>query len=247
MSVRVGAILAATLLGGAAQAADMHTARGDRVLVSASALHDQATASSLSEPPSDAVGTLLRWVTFSRDNDGLPFIVVDKLGARVFMFDADAKLLGSAPVLVGIGRGDDSAAGVGTKRMGEIPVEQRTTPAGRFVARFGPAKGHPPVLWVDYGDAISLHPVVTTNKKERRLQRIKSADADDHRISFGCVNVPASFYAKIVKPQFKSKNSRSVVYILPDTKALTDVFPGIVLQGAAMSDAAGPQKAAGRD
>ena len=152
-----------------------------------------------------------------------------------FMFGASGNPLGSAPVLVGIGRGDDSAPGVGTVRMGKIPVEQRTTPAGRFVARFGPAKGHPPTLWVDYADAISLHPVVTTIKQERRLQRIKSADADDHRISFGCINVPASFFARTVKPQFKSKNSSSVVYILPDTKALTDVFPGILLQQSAMS------------
>ena len=238
MSVRVGAVLAAMLLGGAAQAASMHTSGSGRARVSASALHGQASAESLSEAQSGTVGTLLRWVSSSRDNDGLPFIVVDKLGARVFVFDADATLLGSAPVLVGIGRGDDSAPGVGTKRMGKIPVEQRTTPAGRFIARFGPAKGHPPVLWIDYGDAISLHPVVTANKKERRLQRIKSADADDHRISFGCVNVPASFYAKIVKPQFKSKNSRGVVYVLPDTKALTDVFPGIVLQAPTVSAAA---------
>ena len=138
-----------------------------------------------------------------------------------------------APALIGITRGDDSAPGIGSRGLNKIPVEQRTTPAGRFIAKFGPAKGHPPVLWVDYTDAISLHPVVTANKRENRLQRIKSASAEDHRISFGCINVPASFYAKVVKPLFKARNSSGVVYILPDTKSVAEVFPGTVLQAQA--------------
>jgi hypothetical protein len=188
---------------------------------------------------------LLQWVTLSGDNDGLPFIVIDKLGARIFVFDARAQLLGTSPALIGIARGDDSAPGIGTVRLGKIPVEQRTTPAGRFIARFGPAKGHALVLWIDYADAISLHPVVTSNKRERRLERIKSAEADQHRISFGCINVPASFYTKKVKPQFKSKNSRSVVYILPDTKSLSDVFPGMVVQASASSPRTGAETVAG--
>jgi hypothetical protein len=196
------------------------------------------------DAPSEAVSTLLRWVTASGDNNALPFIIVDKLGAKVSMFDATGKLLGSAPALVGIGRGDDATPGMGTVRMGKIPVEQRTTPAGRFVARFGPAKGHPPVLWVDYANAIAIHPVVTTNKKEQRLERIKSADADDHRISFGCINVPARFFARTIKPQFKSKKSSSVVYVLPDTKSLTDVFPAIMLPAPAIASGSTQETAA---
>src|SRR6476469_3260179 len=235
MMVRVGAALLAALLTSGAQAAT-HKARATKPHVS---------TPSQPEEPSESVATLLRWVAASGDNRNLPFIVVDKLGARVSVFDAKGKLLGSAPALLGMGRGDDSVPGMGTVRMGMIPVEQRTTPAGRFIARFGPAKGHPPVLWVDYADAIALHPVVTKNKKERRLERIKSTDADDHRISFGCINVPASFFARTVKPQFRKKNSSSVVYILPDTKKLTDVFPAIMLQASAIPSGSGESETGG--
>lgn len=182
------------------------------------------------DTPAAAVAQVLDWVTASGDNNGLPFIVLDKLGARIFVFDAKGQPLGEAPALIGVTRGDDSAPGVGSRTLFKIPVEQRTTPAGRFIAKFGPAKGQPAVLWVDYADAISLHPVVTANKKEHRLQRIKSVSAEDHRISFGCINVPASFYAKVVRPLFKANNSSSVVYILPDTKLLAEVFPGMLLQ-----------------
>ena len=194
--------------------------------------------------PSQAADRVIQWVTVSGDNNGLPFIVIDKLDARIFVFDPQGQPLGMAPALIGITRGDDSAPGIGSRGLNKIPVEQRTTPAGRFIAKFGPAKGHPPVLWVDYTDAISLHPVVTANKRENRLQRIKSASAEDHRISFGCINVPASFYAKVVKPLFKARNSSGVVYILPDTKSVAEVFPGTVLQAQATAPPAVTQTAA---
>jgi hypothetical protein len=151
-------------------------------------------------------------------------VIIDKVGASAFVFRADGRLRGAAPVLVGFARGDDSAAGVGNRKLSAIGPAERTTPAGRFVARFGRAGGeHSRVLWVDYGDAISMHPVVTTNPKEHRLQRIRSATPEDHRISFGCINVPATFYRNVVLKAFAGGSG--VVYILPDTKPLKEVFP----------------------
>jgi hypothetical protein len=164
------------------------------------------------------------WVTASGDNQHKPFVIIDKLGASAFVFRADGRLRGAAPVLVGFARGDDSVAGVGNRKLAAIGPDERTTPAGRFIARFGRASGeHSRVLWVDYGDAISMHPVVTTNPKEHRLQRIRSSAPDDHRISFGCINVPAKFYRDVVLKAVAGGSA--VVYILPDTKPLEEVFP----------------------
>jgi hypothetical protein len=84
------------------------------------------------------------------------------------------------------------------------------------------------VLWVDYGTSVALHPVVTSNKKERRVQRLLSPDASDNRITFGCINVPKTFYSKNVQPRFRKKGG--VVYIIPDTKPLEDVFPRLRVQ-----------------
>jgi len=180
--------------------------------------------------PSGVAGRLADWVIASGDNGARPFMIVDKLGAEVFAFDADGRLLGSAPALVGLAPGDDSAPGVGDLKLSAISPDQRTTPAGRFVAQFGPSNGHGAVLWVDYADAISMHPVITTNPAEHRLQRIRSASPEDHRISFGCINVPAKFYDKVVLTAFRDGG---VVYILPDTKPVEDVFPAL----AATADA----------
>jgi hypothetical protein len=175
------------------------------------------------EPLLASVALLSNWVTASGDNGGLPFMVIDKVAAKVFLFDAQGQAVGATPALFGITAGDDSAAGVGDRELSDIKPEDRTTPAGRFVAKFGRASGNRTVLWVDYATSISLHPVVTTNKKERRVQRLRSATADDNRITYGCINVPAKFYQHVVRPLFT--DTSGIVYILPETKYLFEVFP----------------------
>ena len=174
-------------------------------------------------PPSGIAEQLAEWVTAMDDNGDLPFMIVDKLGARVFAFDAGGQFLGSAPVLVGLARGDDSAPGIGNLKLSQISADERTTPAGRFMAGFGDSDGHGTMLWVDLPDAISLHPVMSVNSGEHRLQRIKSPDPKQHRISYGCINVPKMFYDDVVLTALAGGDA--VVYILPDTKAIDDVFP----------------------
>jgi hypothetical protein len=180
----------------------------------------------LEAPPeagSGAVTQLADWVIASGDNRGLPFVLIDKVAAQVLVYGADGQLRGVTPALIGSAHGDNSTPGVGDRELSDIAPEDRTTPAGRFIAAYGPALGGKTVLWVDYATAISLHPVVTANRKERRLQRLKSASAEDNRITYGCINVSAAFYQKVVRPTFKA--TEGVVYILPESTTLAEVFP----------------------
>ena len=181
---------------------------------------DQASPST--ELSSGEAARITNWVIATGDNGGNPFIVVDKSAARVFVFNAGGEMMGSAPALLGVTRGDDSAPGIGDRELRKIPIQDRTTPAGRFVAKYGPAAGHSKVLWVDYASALSLHPVVPGTRKERRLQRLNSPASDDNRITYGCINVPTKFYRSVIRPLFSE--STGVVYILPETKPLKDVF-----------------------
>lgn len=187
----------------------------------------QTGAADASPPaPSPMAAELMDWVIATGDNAGRPFALVDKVEAKVFVFGADGRLRGWTPALIGLAPGDGSVPGIGDRAMSDIRPEERTTPAGRFVAGYGPAADGKTVLWVDYDDAISLHPVVTSNPREHRLRRLASADPAAHRITYGCINVPADFYARIVRPAFAE--TKGVVYILPDTRPLDDVFPGIL-------------------
>ena len=175
------------------------------------------------EPTSSrTVATLAVKIVDSGDNHGLPFIIVDKPSARVLVFDAKGELVGEAPALLGMARGDDAAPGIGDLEVSKIPVDERTTEAGRFLAKLGPAKGMDSVLWVDFDTSLSLHPVVTGNPKERRLQRLRSPSPDERRITHGCINVPADFYKTVVQTTFEG--TAGVVYILPDTKPVETVF-----------------------
>jgi len=152
----------------------------------------------------------------------LPFVIVDKVAARVFVFDVAGRLQGAAPALLGLARGDDSAPGIGDLPLALIRPEQRTTPAGRFVADLGRNTRGEEILWIDYGSALSLHRVVTHVPRERRLQRLASPSPADNRISYGCVNVPGEFFDRLIRPAFSGRSG--IVYILPETRPVAAVF-----------------------
>jgi hypothetical protein len=177
------------------------------------------------EQPSPDARRVADWVLRSGDNQGMPFMIVDKKAARVFLFTTAGELLGESPVLLGSAKGDDSAPGIGDRKLSEIRANEKTTPAGRFVSSLGLNLQGKEILWVDYDAAISLHRVVTSNAKERRAQRLSTASSADNRISYGCINVPAPFFDTVVAPVFKL--SSGVVYVLPEVKALGEVFAGV--------------------
>ena len=174
------------------------------------------------EPATPAARRMAAWATATDDTHGRPFVVVDKLAARVFAYDRRGVLVGSAPALLGLASGDDNVPGIGTMRLADIAPAQRITPAGRFDAHLGANLAGHRILWIDYDAAISLHPVVTSNPAEHRLQRLATPSVVDNRISYGCINVPARFYATVVEPLFTPANG--VVYILPEVRPLDSLL-----------------------
>ena len=172
--------------------------------------------------PSKDARTVAERAIASNDAGGLPFLIVDKTAARVLAFDSQGRFIGDSAVLLGSARGDDSAPGIGDKPLGKILPEERTTPAGRFSAELGENNHGEDILWVDYDNAVSMHRVRAVKASEKRLQRLASVTAADNRISYGCINVPASFYDAVVKPLFAPRNG--VVYVLPETRPVETLF-----------------------
>lgn len=187
--------------------------------------------------PSDAATRVAEWVAASGDNHSLPWAVVDKTHAALFLYGPQGKPLGAVPVLVGIAAGDEASPGVGSKRLADLGPAEKTTPAGRFLAKFGMPVGGQRVLWVDYATSVALHPIPKdVGPKEKRRERMLSPTPDDNRITFGCINVPKGFYSGVLAPLFRKKGG--YVYVLPDTKPLDEVFPRLRAQ-AVMNAAAG--------
>jgi hypothetical protein len=187
-----------------------------------SATVERSVADFHGEHASADVRAVADWVARSGDNARLAFVIVDKVNAKVFLFDSEGRLSAATPALLGLGQGDESVEGIGRRRLATISPEERTTPAGRFVA----ALGHDleqDVLWIDYDASVSLHRMIAGRADERRAQRLGSTSTLDNRISYGCINVPPEFYDKHVVPAFRG--TVGIVYILPETKPVAEVFP----------------------
>lgn len=180
-------------------------------------------------------GAMFEWVSGSGDNNGLPFMIIDKRRAHLWVFDPSGQLQGDSPVLLGSARGDHTVPGVGDKRLSDVRPEERTTPAGRFVAEVGMNLRGEDVVWVDYDSGVSMHRVLTTNPKEQRARRLATARTDDNRVSYGCINVPKAFYENVVNPAVGGGNS--VVYVLPESNSMQAVFGALAATGAAAARA----------
>jgi hypothetical protein len=177
------------------------------------------------QTPSPEAREVAQWVVDSADNGDRSFAILDKRHARVYVFEPSGLLAGATPVLLGYAAGDDSVPGIGQRPIDQVRPEERTTPAGRFIAEPGRNALHEDVLWVDYGAAVSMHRVRLTNPAEHRAERLASPTEDDNRISYGCINMPVSFFENVLWPRFRAQGGN--VYVLPEVKPLVAVFPAL--------------------
>ena len=166
---------------------------------------------------------MANWVIHSGDNMDSLFIVIDKNKATVWVYQANGSLIGSSPALLGLAVGDNSVEGIGQKPLSQILPHERTTPAGRFVSEFGLNLKGQEVFWVDYNLSVALHIVVEGNVKDKRLHRLATPTPLDNKITYGCINVSKDFYYQVVQPLVKGKSA--IVYILPEVKEISKVFP----------------------
>ncbi|MDW5443439.1 hypothetical protein [Polaromonas sp. SM01] len=163
-------------------------------------------------------------VLASADNQGLPFVIVDKIDARIFVFEANGQLRGASAALLGLASGDHSVPGIGQRALSRILPEERTTPAGRFLSQPGRNLQGEEVIWVNYHEGLAIHRLRPGNSQEQRLQRLASSTPGDNRISLGCVVVPVAFYESVVSPMLGKHHS--VVYVLPETRPVQALFDG---------------------
>ncbi|WP_205960696.1 L,D-transpeptidase [Ramlibacter rhizophilus] len=160
--------------------------------------------------------SLAEWVLASGDAQGMPFAIVDKQAATLYLFDATQALITSTPVIVGQTVGDHTTPGVGQRtQLGRVGRDERTTPAGRFETKPGRNLQGEHVVWLDYDAAFAIHRVREGPRYEERLARLASASPRDNRDSLGCVVVPVDFYLKHVQEVFGRR--AGVVYVLPES------------------------------
>ncbi|MDB5753055.1 MAG: hypothetical protein JWP65_3476 [Ramlibacter sp.] len=182
------------------------------------------------EDPSPEVRHIANWAVYSHDHKKHAFVVVDKKDARVYVFGPEGKLKESAPALLGSARGDHTVPGVGDKPLSQVKPDEKTTPAGRFVAEPGKNTKGEDIVWVDYDAAVSMHRIRPLVAADRRLERLATLTVDDNRISFGCINLPVTFYEEILSPTVRKYGA--IVYVLPETRTPQQLFGSYDVQPA---------------
>jgi hypothetical protein len=165
--------------------------------------------------PPDVVH-VANWVSYTRDNKKKAFVLIDKKEAQLYVFDPRGKLRSRTPVLLGKAVGDDAAPGIGNKPMSKMTEDEKTTPAGRFLAAPGKNTKGEDIIWIDYDTAVSMHRLRKVSAEQKRAERMSTDDPSDNRISYGCVNVPAKFYDGVLKPTVVKQGA--FVYVLPETR-----------------------------
>jgi len=168
-------------------------------------------------------------VVQSGDHGNFPFAIVDKHAAQISVYRHDGTLVGTSTVLLGITPGDASMPGVGYRtQTGQLRLEDRTTPAGRFDTVPGRNLSGEAVVWIDYGTALAIHRLRPAPTHEKRVQRMASSNAHDKRISAGCVVVPETFYDLVIRPVLG--NGRAVVYVMPERTPWQHMWSLLALQ-----------------
>jgi hypothetical protein len=175
------------------------------------------------------------WVSYTYDSQRRPFVIIDKKAAQMYVFDGWGRLWSTSPVLIGMAAGDDSAPDVGSKRLSQLKASEKTTPAGRFVARPGKDNHGADVVWIDFDAALSMHAIASVSASERRAERMATPDPSDNRISNGCINVPPKFFTGVLLPTVRK--SGAVVYVLPETRTPHQQFGAYDVSGERRSPA----------
>ncbi len=150
--------------------------------------------------------------------DGRPFAVVDKRQATLAIYDAEGRLVGRAPALLGLTPGDQEPASAKGKAPDALSRDERVTPAGRFEAQPGRNLTGERIVWIDYEANLAIHRLRPAPASQQRPERLASTHLPDRRITLGCVVVDPAFFDQVVLPTLGG--SKSLVYILPERETV---------------------------
>lgn len=155
---------------------------------------------------SSAAKATLDHINETSDNGGRPFIIADKNAGKLYLMNADGKVVDTTPALFGKDSSDAARA-------------DRATGAGKYDLTYNrdqrlPSGYEGSVQSFDTGtngETFAIHRVIDV-KGENRSGRLASATARDNRITHGCINVPAEFYNQHLDGELGA-----VLYVLPET------------------------------
>lgn len=179
---------------------------GTNVLVTPTAEAATLTPQAGEVVMSSAAKASLDHIIDTNDNGGRPFVIADKKAGKLYLMNADGKVVDTTPALFGK-TPSDSAKTSGVTGAGKYDLKYNRDarlPSGYAgsVQSFDTGAN---------GEQFAIHRVIDV-KGQNRQSRLDSKTARDNRITLGCINVPAEFYN-----QHLDSELGAVLYVLPET------------------------------
>jgi hypothetical protein len=158
-----------------------------------------------------------------------PFFIADKPNGLIHLFGAEGEFIATTPALYGKQSGDVLTEESRKKSPDQMTDFDKVTPAGEFTVAVSKnadyAGGY--ILALKQGDefmgGVAIHSVYLGDPKERRNEKLKSANLADKKVSYGCLNTSEEFWAKTIMPNIMSYDNAGLV-IVPDNKATLDSY-----------------------
>ncbi|RKW13425.1 MAG: hypothetical protein D8H94_10065, partial [Cardiobacterium sp.] len=155
---------------------------------------------------SSAAKASLDHIIDTADNGGRPFVIADKKAGKLYLMNAEGKVVDTTPALFGK-TPSDAAKTAGATGAGKYDLTyNRDTrlPSGYAgsVQSFDTGAN---------GEQFAIHRVIDV-KGQNRQSRLDSKTARDNRITLGCINIPAEFYDAHLDNELGA-----VLYVLPET------------------------------
>lgn len=130
-------------------------------------------------------------------NAALPTITADKLAGTISVYYPDTKKTITQPALFGKVRSNKLDMG-----NYNSPVKfDGITPAGTFTTKklFSWKLNEPMLIFIEGSYTVaSIHPLWMKNPKQQRVERLRSSDPSDNRITSGCINVDPKFFYDVL-------------------------------------------------
>jgi hypothetical protein len=162
----------------------------------------------------------------AEQNGDKTFLMLDKARGEIILFENDQPIFSGA-ALTGVSMGDRIPPGVlAIPGLHPLKPEQKVTPAGRFTVRqeldpeFGTVWTINEIHGIDWD--IAIHQVYLGTPSEHRDARLRSLDASDRQITWGCINVDKSTIRLFT--QKLPHKGKTALYILPRDTAMTAAF-----------------------
>jgi hypothetical protein len=150
------------------------------------------------------VRRVAQWAVGTQDHGGLPFVIIDRAGGRIYAFDPHGRLCGTGPVVLGA----DQAT----------PI----APAGRFVADTLASARNGDIVWANDKTQVTLHAL--TSEQAGKPPNLEFPQAQTSRDTGVSLHLDALFRRECLDALHMQP---SIAYVLPTDSVAVDRTFGI--------------------